>query len=120
MILIGRGLDLREGNREQALGNSGKPKHLMRNRSREAGLEENVKAKRREALVRRKEAERSGGESRSDLCGFEGAKARSCGSGSESAKPKGSQEAMIYGRLTGAGARGSKRHSHCEFPVTIA
>ena len=70
---------------------------------------ENVRAKRREALVRRKEAERSGGESRSDLCGFEGAKARSCGSESESAEPKGSQEAMIYGRLTGAGARGSRR-----------
>ena len=62
------------------------------------------------AMVRR---ERS-----SDLCGFEGAKARSCGS--ESAKPKGSQEAMIYGRLTGAGARGSKRQEHSSFPVTIA
>ena len=50
----------------------------------------------------------------SDLCGFEGAKARSCGE-----KPKEAGR-PFDGRTGGKRRRGSRRQEHSTFPVTIA
>ena len=80
MILIGRGLDLEkrvefgEWRVEKKEAEEG-GEHEAKPTTGTTGFvkEKNVKAKRKEAMVRLREAERSGGESRSDLCGFEGA-----------------------------------------------
>ena len=83
-----------------------------------------MKAKRKLAVVRPVEAEQSGGESQSNLCGFEGAKresakARSAESLSKAEKLEGSREADRWpNRRYQKG--GSEGHLHCRFPVTIA